>query len=113
MLQDAEYLDENEKKAFIEIRRRVTRLFAVRQFILFGSKARGDALPGSDIDLLIVTAEKLTHHESHMITHEIFEVNLAFGTTFSFVEVDEETWNCELWKYVPLHANVTAEGIPL
>ena len=111
MIQDAKYLTQNEKAALLEIKHRVTALFPVRQFILFGSKARGDAEPDSDIDLLIVTAKKLTYNESHRITHEIFEVNLAYGSNYSFVDIDFETWNSDLWKYVPLHQNVISEGI--
>ena len=35
--------------------RRLVREFAPEQVILFGSRARGDARPDSDVDLLIVT----------------------------------------------------------
>jgi predicted nucleotidyltransferase len=113
MLQDAKSLTEIEKTALAEIKRRVSALFAVRQFVLFGSKARGDADPDSDIDLLMITEKRLSWQESHRITHEVFEVNLKHGTNFSYVNVDAETWNCDLWKYVPLHQNVESEGIPV
>jgi len=113
MLSEVKYLTETEKAALVEIKRRVSAIFPVKQYILFGSKARGDAAPDSDVDLLIITARPLSYGESHKIVHEVFEVNLAFGTNFSFVDVDTETWNSELWKYVPLHIHVSAEGISL
>ena len=45
-----------------------------------------------------------------MISHEIFEVNLEHDTQFSFVSIDKETWESELYEYMPLHNNVLREG---
>jgi predicted nucleotidyltransferase len=44
------------KSALAELRRRFEALYGERlvQMILFGSQARGDAEPGSDIDVLVV-----------------------------------------------------------
>jgi predicted nucleotidyltransferase len=111
MIEDAKYLTDGEKAALIEIKRRVSALFAVRQFILFGSKARGDAAPDSDIDLLIVTDRELEHRERHMISEQITEVNLAFDTLFSFITVEQRQWNGRRYGFLPLHINVEREGV--
>ncbi len=48
-------IQENIKPAYLdEIVKRITRCFHPLRIILFGSWARGDAQPGSDIDLLVV-----------------------------------------------------------
>jgi predicted nucleotidyltransferase len=110
MIEDAKYLSKIEKSALAEIKRRISALFSVTQYVLFGSKARG-AAPDSDVDLLIVTERELSHRERHRISHEIFEVNLALDTQFSFIAIDSDTWNSEIYEYMPLHINVEKEGI--
>ncbi|MBN1309111.1 MAG: nucleotidyltransferase domain-containing protein [Chitinispirillaceae bacterium] len=113
MLENAKFLSGNEKRALTEIKRRVSALFAIRRFILFGSKARGDASPDSDIDLLLVTERELKQSEKHMISDTIFEVNLYYDTLFSFIAVDDQQWNSRLYSFYPIHINVEREGIPV
>lgn len=103
-------LTDHEQAALSEIKARVSNLFDIRDYILFGSRARGDATQDSDIDLLIITGRKLEHRERHMISHEIFEVNLERDTQFSFISIDRETWESELYEYMPLHSNILREG---
>jgi predicted nucleotidyltransferase len=113
MLTDAKHLSGIEKTALAEIKRRVSARFQVRDYILFGSKARGDFEPDSDVDLLVVTEGPLTYAQKCMITHDVFEVNLERDTNFSYVCVDRATWDSELWQYVPLHQRVAVEGVPV
>jgi predicted nucleotidyltransferase len=51
-----------DRPAVLEATRKAVRALArrrpeVRRIILFGSMARGDAVPGSDVDLLVVLSE--------------------------------------------------------
>ena len=46
-----------------EIIRRIVRVAAPEQIILFGSTARGEAGPQSDLDLLVIKAGDVHHHE--------------------------------------------------
>ncbi|MDD5674922.1 MAG: nucleotidyltransferase domain-containing protein [Chitinivibrionales bacterium] len=113
MVEDVRYLSDNETTALKEIKRRVGVLLPIRQYILFGSKARGNAAPDSDIDLLIITGRELKHRERHVISDVLFEVNLEYDTSFSFISVDEEQWNSKLYSFLPIHVNVQREGIPV
>jgi predicted nucleotidyltransferase len=113
MFENAKYLTENEKKSLAEIKQRVSALFTVKQYILFGSKARGDAAPDSDIDVLVITKQELVHGERNRMSDVFFEVNLVYHTNYSFVCVNAGEWESELWQHVPLHINVVAEGIPV
>jgi len=104
-------LSDNEKAALAEIKRQVSALFDVRAFIIFGSKARGDAKPDSDIDLLLITGRALEHGERHRISNIITDVNLEHDTLFSYIDVEEQEWNSKLYSFYPLHANIMREGI--
>jgi predicted nucleotidyltransferase len=88
MLDDALHLTPTEKLALADIKRRVSALFPVHEYILFGSKARGDFEPESDVDLLIVTDRKLSH--------ELFEANLRYDTLFPMITVARGDWEGDL-----------------
>jgi predicted nucleotidyltransferase len=111
MIEDAKYLSETEKTALGEIKRRVSALYDVRQYILFGSKARGDATPDTDIDLLIITGRELEHGERHRISDILTDINLEYDTLYSSIAVDAETWNSKLYSFYPIHVNVEREGM--
>jgi predicted nucleotidyltransferase len=111
MLQDAKFLNENEKKALMEIEARVQIRFAIWQFILFGSKARGDFGPDSDIDLLIVTEKNLDWREKDSMITDVYEVNLMFGTLFTIHTAVKEEWEHGLWTVLSLKENIDKDGI--
>jgi predicted nucleotidyltransferase len=101
-------LTEIELQALGHIKERVLKRYSVRQFILFGSKARGDFRLDSDIDLLMVTAHPLTWRENDDIIGEVYEANLAFNTLFTVHLVAEEEWNRGC---LPFKENIEAEGV--
>jgi len=111
MLGETRFLSEAEKKALDEIKRRVSEKFDIRRYVLFGSKARGDATPESDVDLLIISGRELSHRERHCISDILFDVNLAYDTLFSYISVDETQWNSALHGFLPIHENIEREGI--
>jgi predicted nucleotidyltransferase len=106
-----EFLSTQEKQALSEIKRRVSAVFQVRQYLLFGSKARGDAREDSDVDLLIVTGSRLTSQDRGRISHEIFEVNLACDTNFSYIVIDADEWEEGMTSVMPFHDNVLRDGV--
>lgn len=78
----ASCLTENEIHALEEIKYRIKACFPVHEFILFGSKARGDARPDSDIDLLIVFERELDWRETEKVIGETYEVNLTLHLVY-------------------------------
>jgi predicted nucleotidyltransferase len=113
MLQDAKYLTANEKAALTALEKRIRAKFDIQQFILFGSKARGDFQPDSDIDLLVVTEKKLGWREKDLIISETYEINLMFGTLFTAHTVAGEEWENGLWTCLPIRQSIDKDGIPV
>ena len=81
--------------------------------ILFGSEARGEALPDSDIDLLIlVDGEKMTLEQEEAITLPLYELELKIGVIISPIVMLKKLWENRPFK-TPFYINITNEGIVL
>ena len=106
-------LSDNQSKALHVIKKRVRDLFDVVDFVLFGSVARGEADEESDLDLMIVVSQSLSRSKRHEITDIVFEVNLEFGTNFSTLVVDQESWDTGMLSVLPLKDEIIRDGIRL
>lgn len=94
-----------------ELHRRFEKLYGERlvRLVLFGSQARGDAEPGSDIDVLIVLKGIAEPYEEIARTSEIVtDLSLQFDEVISCVFMDEERF---LHRNGPLLRNIRREGI--
>lgn len=81
--------------------------------ILFGSEARGDARPDSDIDLLIlVDKEKLSLAEEQAITFPLYTIEIETGISISPIVMLKKVWESRPFK-TPFYINVMNEGIVL
>lgn len=83
--------------------------------ILYGSEARGDARPDSDIDLLILVdsdANRLTLKEEERITDPFYELELETGILISVRVILRKAWENRPLK-TPFYTNVMNEGIVL
>lgn len=105
------HLASNEIAALAEIKARVAARFAILEFILFGSKARGDFYPESDIDLLLITQQQLSRDDKHEISHIVTDVNSHHDTLFSFIAIHNDEWNNETYRLFPLYQSVEKEGV--
>lgn len=106
-------LSTNQLAAMRLIKNRVMDLFDVVEFVLFGSAARGEADEESDLDLMIVVSKPLSRARRHEITDIVFEVNLEFGTNFSTLVVDQESWKTGMMSVLPVKDEITRDGIRL
>ena len=61
------------------------------RILLYGSKVRGDAVPDSDIDILVVLKEMgLTYDEIHRITLISAPICLKYNVLLSEIPIKEE-----------------------
>lgn len=83
----------------------------LKRIILFGSQARGDAWPGSDIDVLVVLFESLdTYADGRLVTEFIAKISIETGELISCVFMDEARF-----EHSPesLLADIRHDGIAL
>ncbi len=94
-----------------ELRQRLEALYRSRlvSLILFGSQARGEAVPGSDIDVMVVLSGPVAVGEEIRRTGAILaELSLRHDTVISCVFMSAERYASE---QSPLLLNVRREGI--
>ncbi len=94
-----------------ELRRQFELLYGERfvQMVLFGSRARGDAVPGSDIDVLVVLQVPINPGEEISRTGEVTaSLSLQHDVVISRVFVSADQFSKE---QSPLLLNVHREGV--
>jgi predicted nucleotidyltransferase len=99
------------KTILAELRRRFERIYGTRlsRLVLFGSQARGDAMPGSDIDVLVVLRGPVLPGQEIARTGAVAaELSLQYDIVISCAFVSAERY---LTESSPLLMNVRREGI--
>ncbi len=84
----------------------------VFQTILFGSKARGDSHPDSDIDILLVV-DVDDWRLRHEISDVASDVSLEFSVLIGPRVIGKAGWEEMARERFSLYENVAREGIPL
>ena len=107
-------LTEQEQAAVIAFLERVRRDYTslVQDAILFGSKARGDSSPDSDIDVLIVVGEEnwpLRDAISLIAARTSLEYDVLLGPRV----IGLERWQRMQRERATLYENIAREGVTL
>ncbi len=107
-------LTDNERMALMEYLTRLQFLCGDRllRVILFGSKARGDSHPESDIDLLVVVQGALDGLKESL-GQLSYDISLEYGVVLSDFVVDERRYRWMRQHREPLLVEVEGKGIEL
>lgn len=106
-------MNEKLKTILNELRRRFEEIYGERlvRMVLFGSQARGDAEPGSDIDVLVVLKGTVSPCEEIARTiNDVADISLEYDEVVSCAFISEEQFEQER---SPLLLNVRREGVAI
>lgn len=83
----------------------------VAGLILFGSKADSRDDAESDIDLLVLTARKISWHERGALMDSLNPIQLEYDVVISPLVVPVKEWQEGLYSVLPLHDEIEDHGI--
>jgi uncharacterized protein len=111
MLRPHPQLAEEDRQTIEEIAAALHAGWPVDSVVLYGSKARGDDTPESDIDLLVLTGRPLAPDEVQRMRALARQVGLRLGTWPElYIRTAEEWWR-GVYQAAPIRKEIDAEGI--
>jgi predicted nucleotidyltransferase len=95
------------------IRETVHAIEPTAQIILYGSRARGDAEPDSDWDLLVLLAGEATDERVRTVRYRIYDLERDTDTVLSTAVRSKEKWYSAHYHVIPFFHNVMRDGVQL
>ncbi len=83
------------------------------EIILYGSRSRGESLPESDWDFLILVNGPVDDKRTDNIRHRLYEIEWESGEVISSIIRNRDEWNSGVYKTMPFHKRVQEEGMRL
>lgn len=103
-------LSQKERESILEAVRALKSDLPVTRVILFGSKARGEDQPDSDIDLLVLTSCPVSSKLRATVSDRLADINLQNDVLLTSVVVSEQDWSSGLIRYMLIHDEVEKDG---
>lgn len=104
---------EQETALLHRIRETVHAIEPTAQIILYGSRARGDAEPDSDWDLLVLLDGEVTNERERIVRYQVYDLEREMDAVLSTAVRSKEKWHSDFYAAIPFHRNVTHDGIAL
>ena len=103
-------LQKNDISAIEELKNNISHKYALDGITLFGSKARGDDEPDSDIDLLVLLNQVVTTKVEEDIFDMAYDQELAYSVVIGVIVFEKSIWD-GIGRAMPLRWNIDREGI--
>ena len=104
-------LDKKEIDAIYKLKNKLLKSFPGVELVLFGSKARGDFMDFSDIDILILVDKEVDYELKDKIMEIAYDIELENDIVFEFIIENKESWRSSRYRVMPLYQNVEREGV--
>lgn len=86
VLNPTHYLHYNEQKALEGIRQKIPSMYPmINKIVLYGSKARGDFIEESDVDILFITDYPVTRAMKFELYDIIYELQIKYDVVVSAI----------------------------
>ncbi len=95
------------------IRSAVHEVEPTAQVILYGSRARVDAVPDSDWNILVLVDGPVDTRPEKAVSRRLSDLQLETDAVLSVIVHSKEDWSSRLFQAMPFHQNVTREGVTL
>ena len=109
-LKEYEAKGEEEKILLGRICSAIEKIDSSAEVILYGSRARGDAKPESDYDLLILSDGLVTLEREDVLRRQIFPIEIETGVVFTVILISRKDWNSALYGAMPFYQNIERDG---
>jgi predicted nucleotidyltransferase len=83
------------------------------EVILYGSVARGEETPDSDVDLLVLVPQEVTYKLEREISDRIYEIELEREEVISLIVRQRSQWNASPLRFTPLYRSIANEGVSI
>lgn len=104
-------LNNQIKNVLLRCRDRVHSDYPNAQIILYGSQAKGQAQPESDVDLLVLLDEEIPPVTKRHIHDLLYDIALAEDVVISSIIQSSCKWNLPINQATPLYQIIQREGV--
>jgi uncharacterized protein len=103
----------NDQKVLRRFKQSLAGRVRLSELILFGSRARGDAEPDSDMDVLVVLDGPVSKQSREIVSDSAWEVGFDEGIVVVPVVLSREQWERGPERASLLAKAVREEGVPI
>ena len=100
-----------EKNVLDAFKALLSKRLSLYRVILFGSRARGDAMPYSDMDVLVILNESTGEQDNDYVSDCAWEAGFEHGIVVVPVVFTREEWENSPERYSLLAQAVREEGV--